>query len=251
MPRISKSTKEEEEHATMMAPAHAFMQAQAATRVVKRSKELQSKTNDNTILATLKKVEEMEMPIMISHPDEENVKVATVGMNFLSYPELYLVWPKQHVDAAYGIMKDLIISAMNGDSADKFEMKRSVFAARFAVAYIIEEAPQADGPLFEFIQDQSLRKDQAPFALSLSFHCAVLDGVDMPGLKGCMAIYRDKDGINTFTGLVRTPLPSPHWIKMNYDFGIAKLVDGNRDIEGPIRMITAEEFLAAMQEYDH
>lgn len=78
-----------------------------------------------------------------------------------------------------------------------------------------------------------------------------MEGVLLPeGLKGGMAVYRDKDGVSTFTGLVRVPIPSRSWAALDYKDCFALLADTDGDLEGPCTILTPAEWMHMMRDYD-
>ena len=237
--------------ANMMAPAHAYMQQQSREKIARVCKKLAKKPKDPSVCVSLARIQQAKMPVPIPVAEPGMVKVATAGMSLLGAPEIFLVWPEEHGEAASGILQDVVLSAMNGDAALKLAVGRRVFAARFGLGYTIRAAPECDdSPLFSFLQTHTKRKTGVPFAVELAFELAVRDGMDLPGIKGCVALWRPKGGVDVFTGVVQTPVPSPHWMAAGFDCGFARLVEGNDDIEGPIRMLTTGEMMEAMTGFD-
>lgn len=69
------------------------------------------------------------------------------------------------------------------------------------------------------------------------------------GAQHIHAYWRHKNGVLTFTGFVRFPVTSKSWAPI-YDCCFAKLVDRNGPLNGLCVVVTPEEFLDAMAEYD-
>ena len=65
------------------------------------------------------------------------------------------------------------------------------------------------------------------------------------------ALWRRKGGVEMFTGIVRLPVTSESWEPRYDDCCFAKLVDRDGPLNGLCVVITPEEFLDAMAEYDH
>ena len=63
-------------------------------------------------------------------------------------------------------------------------------------------------------------------------------------------MWRPRKGELTFTGLVQTPVPSPYWVRAGFKHGFARLIDKEGSIEGPIRMVEADEYFEVMADFD-
>jgi hypothetical protein len=65
------------------------------------------------------------------------------------------------------------------------------------------------------------------------------------------AYWRHKGGVRMFTGIVRFPVTSKSWAPVYDDCCYAKLVDRDGPLNGLCVVITPQEFLEAMKEYDN
>ena len=160
-----KQIKKERKMMQMMAPAHAFMQKQSAAKIANACAELQEKTSDSRVLSVLTRVQEAKMPVPVRAGEPGRVKVASAGMCLLGVPEVFIEWPEELADAAYGVMWDLVISAMNGDRS-KLVDGRKVLAYRFKIGYEVREC-KSQSQLFDFLESHTKRPAGVPFAVSL------------------------------------------------------------------------------------
>lgn len=259
MPRRPKKNsdycaRKARKQADVMAPAHAYMQNQAMLRIASTAQTLKAKTEDPEIRNWLNTMQDMKRPIVGRYGEtcETLCRHSTLGMGLMGAPEIGLAWPEGLHDAAFGILEDLKLSVMNGEM-HQLAVGRTVYAVRFGIGYVVRDASECSdwSPVHDFLKEHTQRKPDIPFAVRLDMVVDLRDGIDLPGLKGCMALYKKKGGVSTFTGVVKTPMPSPYYAANGSDYGVARLADGNaNDIEGPIRMLTLEEFQERMSVYD-
>ena len=81
------------------------------------------------------------------------------------------------------------------------------------------------------------------------------EGSIIGNIAGTLAIWRKKDGIDVFTGIVRIPATSPGWAWLDYPFCMAELLHpwcSKTDYQsfGPSRVISPAQFLERMRIYD-
>lgn len=240
---MSDPFAKERKEAERMAPAHAFMQVNARAKIKAKAAALMDKTSHATTNEQLKRLAKTGQPLILDFGDKRECKLATFGLSLHGVPELYCAWPCPSMrNAAAGVLQDLILTALNGEAKDKFAVGRMVYAQRFGVAYgIVPAGPVDDSPLFSFLETHGSAKPV--FALELHFGFDLRDGVDLPlGVKNGRAIWKPKDGVDTFTGLVRVPIPSPAWAEAGFNHCVVKLLhEDSFDIEGPCRVLPPEE----------
>lgn len=246
--RWSMSFRAERQRDEMMRPMHMFMQANARQRLKKTAAEwrVQAENSIPDVKSCLETVAQTGFPLKIS-PDQ-GTRVATFGLALIGHPEIFVAWSPGFEEQAAEILQDLVVTCLNGDGREKLQDGRQVLAARLGIGYMIKTAPDvSDSPLYAFLKQRST----APtFAFELKFVMDARDDVDLPGFPTALSIWKKKRGVDKFTGLIKTPVPSPNWAKIGCEYGIAKLIDKNGPINGPCRMTTPEEAMRIFAKYD-
>lgn len=234
------------------------MQTNAREKIKKRAETLMSKSTCESVTQVLSEIATSGHVRMICGGDSDTeCKYATAGLSLNDCPELFIIWPCPSMrEAAIMILNDLIVECHNGNSKQKLVVGRNVYAQAYGIGYRIDIAPDVDGsPLYEFLRDNrtpNLKKSDVPFAMQLEFVTDVRDDVILSfGIKGGLALWRKKDGVKTFTGLVRCPIPSPNWAAAGRDYCLVEMLDPDTDdLESACRVVTPAEAMEIFSEFD-
>lgn len=255
---METSLEKERRHMKMMAPHDAYMQMNARKRIKKRAAALTPKTADESAVRMLNGIAGDGNPKIICGGDEDTeCKYATIGLSLLGCPEVFVNWPCASMAyAAKMVLRDLILECMNGNAKEKLVVGRPVYAQGYGIAYFMTAAPSVSGsPLYEFMEanrKKSIKESGAPFAIQLKFEVDIRDGVDLPlGIKGGLGLWRKKNGVDAFTGLVRMSIPSPMWAAGGFDYCLVRMLDPTtNDLTGPCRVATPDEVVEVFSQYD-
>ena len=251
--------------AARMRPAHEFMMRQNGEKVVRRARELlASSTSPEPLVKSILEhlVEREGSPIINSEEIHEGsyagkVLMGTVGMTLLGKPEVLLKWPVKHTEAAQGVMEDIVAGVMQNDH-QPIVHGRKVLAHRYELAYAMVDATSVIGDLgklwtaFPAATRRYRPNDSKECAVVVLHWIAHLaeDCVLSGGPQGTVAVWRQKGGRDVFTGIVKWPVPSQSWRDAGFPGSMARLVDPEGDLMGPCRILTPQEFVEAMAEYD-
>lgn len=254
---------EERATAARMDPAYAFQANSNAQRIAQRASALLAATPavDPMVAAQLGKIVEHKRPLPAIMERGEVVNVGTFGMSLLGKPEVMMRWPIERKEAAEGVIADVINGAISGAmDAQALRPGRAVIADRFELAYRVEamdEGVMGNCCLWKTFTDATAayRLDATPAVVDLKFCADLREGVAVRGrVAGTLGMWRNKNGVSTFTGFVQLPIPSLTWRSVGKDVSIARLVDATggdtHDICGPHVIVQPEEFIQAMGSYD-
>ena len=265
---VRRKVAEREEYARRrtMAPAREFMAEQNKAKLKKRVEALlrQNATElEAPVLAALRSIIDKDgHPVVIREelgdgPDAGKLRIGTIGLTLLGQPEVLLKWPIEHAVAADGIIDDIIQGVLQADH-QPIAHGRNVIAARYDCAYAMVDAHEVIsgslGALWTSIPALAqpfLSRVEHP-VIVLHFLVDLTEGKVLPGgPQGMtMALWRKKNGLDVFTGIVQWPAPSRSWQHANIPGTMARLVDPQGRIEGPCTILTPKEFIDAMAEYD-
>lgn len=249
--KVARAQRERERmelaHRHLQKCSHERLQLRAAAVLA----ELPSEHPTRPFFANIKQTGKVKVIVMT---DEGQFRAATVGLGLLGQPELLLRWPEALKEQASDVMHDLIISCCEGEGASKLYDMRSVYAMRLDLAYKMHATACADEEFCRGMLSAATAAyavEGVPKALTLELVADMREGVLLSkGFKAGLAVYRNKNGVSTFTGLVRVPIPSRSWAAHNYQFCHARLADYDGDLEGPCTIITPAEYMDVIRDYD-
>ena len=173
----------------------------------------------------------------------------TFGLGLLGLPEIMTTFDLADVPdrVEVEVMDDLIVDEMNGRK--KLVPGRSAYAGRYGFGYHVIGIDES-GLIPELRILNATRTDDRAPAVILEFAPGAdrREGRNLPGSASAMALHRDLDGKSTFTGLITIPMASPMWQAAGMTNSFARPL--GKDICGPCRIVTPDEFLDVMSKFD-